>query len=150
MSDEKKNKELRVTSSTLQTTKRAWLRKRVKNGHKTGLYIRFGLFAFFYLSLMWQGNGLVGGSCSGVARFLILRCLSRHIFLSRFFLWILSVYRRDDSRVHSTGEKLLPDRTRLPSWGWHCTPAGRRSCSLAPRSCKSRFCHKDSPEPCTR
>lgn len=46
--------------------------------------------------------------------------------------------------------ELLPDRRRLSDWGWHCTPANRRNCNRDPRSCKSRFCRKDSAELCTR
>jgi len=51
---------------------------------------------------------------------------------------------------HNGVIELLLDRMRLPSWGWHCTLAGRGSCNQAPRFCKLHFYHKDSPKPCTR
>jgi len=51
---------------------------------------------------------------------------------------------------HNGVIELLPDRMRLPSWGWHCTLADRGSCNQAPRFCKLHFYHKDSPKSCTR
>lgn len=82
------------------------------------------------------------------------RCRAGSIFgrcLSRGILYIFMYARGDYLRQDTMGIiELLPVRMRLPNWGWHYTPWGRRNCNQVPRSCKLHSCHKDSPEPCIR